>query len=231
MGVWPAVLGTGVASFLGIMFLFRALRGGDASLASAKVGAFTVISAYGFSLLLDVRPDVTLHLSAIILLGAGMFVLGQLGRSILQWALLAGLFLGLGFVLVKVVLDALGFVDGVFWTRMAHAAVALSVLAVPGLRARIVRAWRTAPRHTGPILVANKVFAGVGFFLLYAAIERGDVVAVTALQGLQFVFILLLALLFGGWVPTVSERGSIRVLIFKALGILLITGGFLMLTI
>lgn len=223
----PIIIATGVAQFLTFVFFFKAVRGHDPSLAAAKTGTFIVFSTFAFSAMFGVESHLPLDLPAVILMTAGMFVLGALGKSILKWTFLAGLFGGLNFALLKVVLDTHGFVDGVFWTRMALVAAGLSVLAVKKWRTAVIASWRHAPRNTGPGLVVSKLLAGAGFLLIYYTIKVGDVVTVSALESVRFAFVLVLALLLEWRLPHGGEESTPHVLLGKIAGILLIISGFL----
>ena len=223
----PFIVVTGVAQFLGLIFFFKAVRGHDPSLAAAKTGTFVVLSTFLFSHLLGTNSELPLNVYAIVLMASGMFVLGLLGRSIFVLTVLAGLFGGLGFALLKGLLGDLGFIDAVFWTRLVLALSALSLLVVPKTRNAVLSAWRQAPRKTGPGLLLSKIMAGGGFLLIYYAIQVGDVVTVSALESIRFAFVLILALLLERWLPHGGERSTPHILLAKIAGITLIISGFL----
>ena len=227
----PLIMTTGVAQFLTLVFFFKAVRGHDPSLAAAKTGTFIVLSTFFFSHLFETHTALPLDPYAIALMAGGMFVLGLLGRSIFLYTLLAGIFGGLSFALLKGLLGAMGFVDGVFWTRLVLALAAVSLLFVARSRREIVTAWRSAPRNTGPGLVLSKAMAGGGFLLFYYAIQLGDVVTVTALESIRFAFVLIFALLLERWVPHGGEESTPHILLYKVGGITLIISGFLTLII
>jgi uncharacterized membrane protein YeiH len=54
------------------------------------------------------------------------------------------------------------------------------------------------------------VFAGVAAFLILKATDAGDVAVVQALDGLKFVFILLVTIAFGGLLPDSIARHEAR---------------------
>jgi drug/metabolite transporter (DMT)-like permease len=227
MGYVPLIIATGVAQFLALVFFFRAVQGHDPSLAAAKTGTFVVLSTFLFSHIFGTSSKLPLDIYAVTLMAAGMLVLGFLGRSIFLYTVAAGVSGGLSFALLKGLLDGLGFVDGVFWTRLALALSACALLLVPKARNHIVGSWRKAPRRTGPGLVLSKVMAGGGFLLMYYAIRLGDVVTVSALESIRFAFVLGLALLLERWLPHGGESATPHILLGKIAGIALIISGFL----
>lgn len=222
----PLIIATGVAQFGALVFFFRAVRGHDPSLAASKTGTFAVLATFIFANLLGTNSEVPLNLYALLLMAGGMLVLGLLGRSIFVWTVVAGFSGGLSFALLKGLLDNLGFVDAVFWTRIALAFSALSLLLIPRARDIVVTSWRRAPRRTGPGLLFSKAMAGGGFLLIYYAIQLGDVVTVTALESTRFAFVLILALLLERWLPHGGERATPHILLAKIAGITLIISGF-----
>ena len=79
------------------------------------------------------------------------------------------------------------------------------------------------------LVLFNKVLAGVAAFLLLKATDFGDVSVVQALDGLKFVFILLIAAVFHYWLPdtAVDKDTRPRILIQKFIYVALILAGFL----
>lgn len=227
IGLLPIIVAAGVAQFLTLVFFFNAVQGHDPSLAAAKTGTFIVLSTFVFSRLLGITSEFPLNVNAILLMAGGMFVLGILGRSIFLWTLAAGVFGGLSFALLKSLLDSIGFVDAVFWTRMILALSAFSVLIVPAWRKIVFSSWRSAPRKTAPGLLLSKIMAGGGFLLVYYAIQVGDVVTVSALESVRFAFVLIFALILERWLPHGGESATTHFLLAKIAGIMLIISGFL----
>jgi uncharacterized membrane protein len=50
-------------------------------------------------------------------------------------------------------------------------------------------------------VIVTKILAGVSAFLLLKATDWGDVAVVQALDGIKFVFILIITVFFASWLP------------------------------
>ena len=218
---------SGLLFFIGIIFLYTAVRKSDVSIAATQVGVFTAIFTYLFSLLVLGENALLGNIIALSLLVLGMFFLGTAGRGILQHALIAGATLGLSFVLLKWSFDTSGFINGLFWTRIGFIGAAALSLLFPKARTDIVSSFRGAPASSKWIFVGNKLLAGSGFILLYVAILLGSVAVVNALLGFQFLFVFLLALLLQNRLPGIRENLDRKILVGKLAGIALVVAGFL----
>jgi uncharacterized membrane protein len=93
------------------------------------------------------------------------------------------------------------FDDGFFWSRVAFVLFALSLLLVPTYLKKIREQSGQTTKRTGLIVLAAKVLAGVAAFLILKATDLGDVAVVQALDGVKFVFILLISILFAHALP------------------------------
>ncbi len=76
-----------------------------------------------------------------------------------------------------------------------------------------------------------KILAGVAAFLLLKATDLGEVSVVQALDGLKFVFILIISTVFAHWLPdSATDRDTRPSTIFrKLLFVIVIMVGFVML--
>jgi uncharacterized membrane protein len=123
------------------------------------------------------------------------------------------------------------FDDGFFWSRIAFVLFALTLLLVPTYYDKIVSQTRSTTKRTGAIVIVTKILAGVAAFLLLKATDLGDVTVVQALDGLKFVFIILLGLVIGRFIPhTAGENDfEFKTVIRKSLYIAIIFIGFVIL--
>jgi len=218
---------SGGAFFGALILLYKSIRESDVSVASTQVGVSTSVFTYIFSLLLfkEVLP---LHnFIALSLLIVGMLFLGKLGRNIVFYAIGAGAFMAISFVLLKWTFVQSNFIDGIFWTRVGFIGSALLALFSPRARKEIKSSAKNAPKASKFVFVGNKLLAGTAFFLLYYSILLGNVTIINALLGLQFLFIFLIALALRNKLPGVREDLSKSAVTHKIIGISLILGGFL----
>jgi uncharacterized membrane protein len=123
------------------------------------------------------------------------------------------------------------FDDGFFWSRIAFVLFALTLLLVPTYYDKIVNQTRSTTKKTGFIVLFTKVLAGVAAFLLLKATDLGDVTVVQALDGLKFVFIILLGLIIGRFIPHTAGENEFdfKTVIRKSLYIAIIFIGFVIL--
>ena len=138
---------------------------------------------------------------------------------------------GLSSVFVKIIFTKTDFLDGFFWSRMANVAGALMLLAWPGNFRAIKDSVFGSSRSTKSLILANKALAGVAFLLILLAIKLGEVSLVNAMSGMQFVFLLLFAVLFTKKMPQFFSETVHRhdVLWHKFISTMFIVIGFFLL--
>jgi uncharacterized membrane protein len=131
---------------------------------------------------------------------------------------LSGVATGLYILILKFGYTELSFVNGLVWSRLGIFAGGLSLLVVPVFRRQIFsrrpRALeapkaRVLTKHralTITLFLVNKVVAGSGTFLLLYAIARGSASYVQALNGVQYVFLMLLTLVVAHVFPKIYEE-------------------------
>ncbi len=219
---------SGASFFFALIFLYKAIKKTDVSVASTNVGVLGVIFTYIFSVLILGDSMSLHHVTALGLMVAGILFLGKAGKGIWIEALISGIVFGLSTVLLKFTFNNSTFLNGFFWTRIGLVGMALLSLLVPFVRIDVFSSLRGSPKASRFIFVLNKIIASVGFALLYVAIKLGNVSVVNALLGVQFALIFVLAFIFRNKIPGVVEDVSGMVLVKKIAGIILIGGGLLM---
>lgn len=180
--------------------MFSCLRKNDASDVVPVIGSMSAIFALCISFIFNgtlLSVDFTIGFSLLIF---GTFLISHLRFS--KKTLLLSIGGGLGFavynLLVKEVLVRSSFDTGFFWLSLMTAMIASCLLFLSELR-KVIRSQKKEKhiKTTGSILLVNKIIAGVAGILLIKAIEVGEVSLVQALGGLQFVFLFVLAAIFG----------------------------------
>ena len=219
--------------FMALVSMFTALKEADASDVIPVVGAISALSSFSLGyFLLDV------HLSPNFVWGIALLATGTFLASRLQFpwkvamnALHGGIFFGLYYIAIKGLFNMTSFDNGFFWSRIAFVLFALSLLLVPSYFEKIREQTKTTRKSTGLLVLGNKILAGVGTLLILKATDLGDVAVVQALGGLQFVFILVIGILFARLIPeSCGEEGcrDDRV-IQKVIFVAIIAIGFLIL--
>ena len=199
----------GMAYLFGSAAFYFAVRVGQASRIAPVVFSLIPIVTYAISAATGreaLTPAKTGGIALLILGGMVIslhFPLQKKKRlfSGFPLALLAGLLLGVSYVLFKEAYVKQSFYSGFVWTRSGLLVGALTLLLVPSWRKSIWLSFhsaRHAPREhyaTGKLFVFNKILGGTSSILLNKAIQLGSVTAVNAMISVQYVFVLLIAVM------------------------------------
>lgn len=183
------------AFFLALVSMFDALKHDTPGNVMPVIGAVAAIVSLGLS---HFFLDVTLtdnFLLGVILLAMGTFLVSQ---ACFSWSLVlmtvhSGLFFALHLVTMKGIFEITDFDNGFFWSRVALVLFALSLLLVPAYIKKIRKGTEHTTARGGLIVLSTKLLAGVAGFLLLKATDLGEVSVVQALDGLKFLFILVIS--------------------------------------
>jgi len=227
LGYFLIALTCGASFFMGLMFLYRAVKESDVSVAATQTGTMGAIFTYLFSVLILKETLPFYSLFAFIFLVVGIFFLGKAEKHVVWVAVLSGLFFGLSYVLLKYSFNSSNFINGLFWTRIGFVGSAFSSLLFSHVRQEVVYSYKHAPKHSKILFVLNKVLAGVGFIILYFSIRLGDVSLINALLGIQFMFTFILAISLKEFIPGIREKLNCTILISKLTGMTLVIIGLL----
>lgn len=127
-------------------------------------------------------------------------------------SLYAGSFLGVAYVLFKYVYVEQNFFNGFVWTRAGAFLGVLLFFLVPQWRKSILQSFKGAKKakkenlRTGGLFVCNKLIGGTSSVLFNMAIGLGSATLVSSMISMQYVFVLLLAVLAGQKMPDVFEE-------------------------
>ncbi|MCI5108504.1 MAG: hypothetical protein MRY49_01505 [Candidatus Pacebacteria bacterium] len=215
-----------------LIFLFKAFRTADASDVVPMTSAVTAITTYIISIFVFDTFLSTNALIAFVLMVLGTILISRLRCSfrVVKLAVLAGVFFGTHSIILKMIFNEANFTDGFFWTRIAGVIAALSLLLFRSPRSRILGQSKEGGKNGGLWIIGNKTLAGIAAILILAAINIGDVALINALNGLQFVFLILFAAILGRKTPKeVGENVEHKDLIQKVIAVSLIVIGFFIL--
>ncbi len=224
---------TAYTFFMALVSMYEALRNADTSDVIPVIGAVSALATFGMSYLF---LDITLpphFLWGISFLIVGTLLVSELRftKNVAIHTFHSGLFFGLHYITMKGLFLETSFDDGFFWSRISFVIFALSLLLVPVYFEKVVSQSKKTTRRAGVLVILAKVLAGVAAFLLLKATDLGDVAIVQALDGLKFVFIVLIGLVVGRFIPsTAGENEFDAVTVFrKVLYVSVITIGFIFL--
>lgn len=223
---WPvtalAILG-GIFFVASSFFYFAAIEKIEASEALPLLGALSPIFTLILSSLflgLGLSGLDAIGFAFLITSGFILFVIErkEIGLNHLGMIALSALFLAASHVASKAVFSQTSFITGFFWVKIGGVLFALSFLAWPAVRSKIV-ASEHAPRKNKIFYFANRAYAGAGSILISLAIFLSSPSLVDAMQNIRYIVIFLL-----GWL-VLREKFKGKILIGKIAATLLITGG------
>ena len=227
------VLGWSIVSsftfFGALIALFSSFKYADASDVIPVISSTSAVATllFSFSFL---NEGLTRNFS----LGFGLLVVGTLlvshlrfTKKVLFYSLIGGVLFGLSSVSVKLLFNVTNFDDGFFWSRVMLVLAAVILYSTPYC-CQSVKSHSKKTKWTNWLwIVGNKTLAGLSGLLIFKAIELGNVATVQALSGLQFVFLLLFAILFGKRSPyACGENCSRKELIQKTIAVTIFAIGF-----
>jgi drug/metabolite transporter (DMT)-like permease len=189
--------------FIALVSMYDALRRADASNAMPIIGAVAALATFGMSYLFletDTTPN---FIWGVVLLSIGTLLVAQTlpKMSVVVQVFHSGLFFALHAITMKGLFLETNFDDGFFWSRVGFVLFALSLLLVPVYYEKIVSQTKETSSKAGGIVFLNKIMAGVASFMLLKATDLSDPATVQALGGLQYVFILIIGVVFAGVLP------------------------------
>lgn len=220
---------TGLSFTVSLWLLFTALQKGEASRVTSFIGVwspvFVLIMSY---FLIGERLTLLEFLSFSLLVGGGFLIVsgkGGLSDETKIVAIGAALGFALFYTLSKQVFDELGFISGLIWIRIAAFLFALLLLLFP-------TTW-PALKHTSEAgsgakfaFMAGQIAAALSGLVVNYAVSLGSVTLVNSLQGLQYIFLLIMVAVFSyKWPELLKEEFGGNILIRKLIAIVLIASG------
>lgn len=219
--------------FIALVSMFDALKRADASSTMPIIGSVSALSSFGLSYLFF---DTQIHdnfIIGIVLLSVGTMLVAQTlpKISVVLHVFHSGLFFALHYITMKALFEETSFDDGFFWSRIGFVLFTLSLLLVPAYFDKVKKETQSTSKRAGLIVLLAKVLAGVAAFMLLKATDMGEVSVVQSLDGLRYVFILLITVLFAHWLPESATDRDMRPREFfrKMLYVVVILIGFFVL--
>jgi uncharacterized membrane protein len=221
----------GASFFLAIFFFYSAVRKGEISRIVAFIGGvsplFVLFLSYFF---LEERLPVFWLVGFVVLIMGSFLIAIDRHKTIPLYSFAAAVFFALSFFATKVVFLESTFLNGFIWTRVSTLFLACALLFFPYFKLMLARNPFTVSRRLLLFFVSNKALGAFSFLLLNYAIMLGSVSVVNALQGVEYVFILILALVFSYHRPEfIRESFSLGATVQKITGIALISLGVIFL--
>lgn len=222
----------------GAYFMFKALKIGQVSRVIPIIG--TLIPAILLIAASETKAISTIQMWAVLILTAGMVVLtisdwgGKINKKEIFFEILSALFFAVSYIYLRQAYLHSDFFSVLVWSRLILLPLGIILLAIPGLRKQIITS--SGPRinffsKPGLIFVGGQLSGAVSEFLLLFSISLANPALVNSLQGTQYVFLLIFALILAGKYPAIfRERYTSLIIITKIAGIGLLGTGLYLLT-
>ena len=224
---------TAYTFFMALVSMFTALRKAEAVNVMPVVGTISALASFGMSYLFLQIPLTTNFIWGISVLSLGTLLVAQTlpKMETIIHVIHSGIFFALHYITMKGLFLETNFDNGFFWSRIGFVLFALSLLLVPVYYEKIREHTITLSLRTGLLMVITKILAGASAFLILKATDLGDVAVVQALDGVKFVFILLISIFFGALLPdsVVVHVTKPREVIQRLLYVLIIVVGYFIL--
>lgn len=219
--------------FLALVSMYDALRRADASTVIPIVGSVAGLSTFGLSYVFLDAAHSQNFIWGILLLATGTMLVAQTvpKYDVILQTVHSGLFFAFHWITMKGLFLETTFDNGFFWSRIGFILFTLSLLLIPMYLDKIRSQTATATKKTGLMVIMAKTLAGIAAFLMLKATDLGDVAVVQALDGIRFLFILIIGSLFAHWLPQSAADKDRRPGTFfrRLLFVVVITVGFALL--
>lgn len=236
---WPTIQVVGMSFlaaytfFMALVFMYEALKRAEAVNVMPVIGAISAIASFAMTyLFLETALSTNLILGMAVLTIGTLLVAQTLPQTnTILHVVHSGVFFALHYISMKGLFEETSFDDGFFWSRVGLLLFALSLLMVPAYFDKVKDQTKTTTKKTGAIVIFAKVLAGVAAFLLLKATDWGSVAVVQALDGLKFVFILLITVFLGAALPrsAAGHETRPRVVLRQVLYVAVISIGYIIL--
>lgn len=226
---------TGLLHQAAICFYYAALKGGEASQTLAIMGGFSPVATALIAIPLLKHPlggeGALLGFLLMVAGGFVMFFSEKINlRRVLPAVLLASGLYGVVNVLQKVAFDRTNFVSGYVIFTLGQFVGSLTLLLRPSWRKQIFESSEHAEPRNRFWYFVNRFISGVGSFLVFYAISLTSPALVSAITGIRYVIIFLVAYLLtrirSSWL---QENFSGPVLIGKGIATALVVAGLVLL--
>ena len=226
----------GVFQIFGFLLFYKAIHRGEVSRIVPFTGALTAVFVMILSSL-TIKEFLTSQqfLAFVFLILGGLVISFKKGEcfknSPFILALFASLFFAAFWVITKYIFLGTNFVSGLIWVRIGVALIALTLLFSKKNRELIFSKTReTKPKIAG-LFMLGRIINVAGSLFLYWAVFLGSVSLASAFQGIQYVFVLILALLLFRKIPSLKEQFNQEFLFQKIVSVSLICLGLVILVI
>jgi len=227
-----AALLAGILFTIALIFFYLAIEKSPTSriipLVGTMIPIFTFVLSYSF---LGEKLTRNQFIAFYLLILGGILITSERrrhnifsGKGVL-WGILTAFFFAASFVLTKFVYVNETFWAGFIWTRIGSIVAALVIFALPHFRKQIKETPKKVGLKVGMGYLGVRAVAALSFIMLNYAIFLSSVTIVNALQGIQYVFLILIALILAKKLPKLFAEEFKTHRAQKVIAVVLITLG------
>jgi len=209
----------GILFIFATFYLYKTIKISEVSriipIIGGAVAIFTLILTYLF---LDERLTNNQFIAFFLLVLGGIIIFWSkniLSYKKILFALLAALLFASSYVLTKFIFIEESFINGFIWIRLGGVLGACLLLIPSKNRKAVFNISREMKTKTIVLPIFSKSLSAFSFILLNYAIFLGSVSLVNALQGVQYVFLLIIAFFFSVKFPEIIKEQINKGTIFK----------------
>ncbi len=215
---------------LAAYFMFKALKVGQLSRVIPIIGSLNpfilfIIALATDSILINEVWGILVLILGLILLTLNDWK-GRITRAEIIFEVLSALLFALSYFLLREAYLKADVMTVLVWSRFVLIPLAFIFLLIPSLRSKVIPSHAqgiSLIKKGGSLFVFGQVSAGISQLLIFYAISLANPVLVNSLQGTQYVFLFIAALLLSKKYPQIfQEKYSPLILTSKVLGIILI---------
>ncbi|MBI4036792.1 DMT family transporter [Candidatus Daviesbacteria bacterium] len=229
---------SGVIFVLALYALYQALQKNEASVAGPLVGAFNplFIHLLGVIFLSQLLTSGQLTAFYVLILG-GLALTFSLWSSRVNlnkgflWIILSGFLLAISYIFLREAFLLTSFINGLILSRVSAGSFVLLFLLLPGLRVKIFAKSSQNVTQVSALFLFGQTLAAGGNFLIFLATSLTSPALVNAFFGVEYLVILLAALIFAKKAPQLLDENLSRgVLVQKVAGAAVLSLGIYLLS-
>ena len=224
---------------LGAYFMFKALKIGHVSRVIPIIGTLIPLILLGIAS--ETNAISTVQSWAVLILVLGMIFLtlrdllqGALDKREIMFELVSAGSFALSYIILRQAYLQLDFFSVLVWSRLILLPFCLLMLAIPTLQRKIITSNGTKINffsYAGLVFLGGQVSGAISEFLLLFSISLANPALVNSLQGTQYVFLMIFALILAKKYPAIfEEKYTLPTLFPKIIGIVLIGLGLYLLS-
>jgi len=219
-GFLPVILASGAAFYFALYLMFLAVEQAEVSKANPLIISLTPLGIFFFSLFLGLATVTVYNLIGSLLLIIGGYGLSQIGlsktrlnRRVWLLVILAAVCFALTNTFNKIAYQEISFLTAFIWIRWLALAAALLFTVFSGRWFLIFSSQKKQPttaKQKWLALAIGQAAGAGGVILMQYAINLGNVILVTALNGVQFFFVIFLVYLLSKFYPGILQEDISR---------------------